>query len=100
MVVFDKKDNAAFELSEAQQKAFQSIQENLQLLDVTLLQGVTASGKTEIYIKLLEKYMQQEKQVLLLLPEIALTTQLVQRLTHFFLEKLLPNLINLAKNIQ
>jgi primosomal protein N' (replication factor Y) (superfamily II helicase) len=83
-VVFDKKEGAAFELSEAQQKAFMSIQENLELFDVTLLQGVTASGKTEIYIKLLEKYMQLEKQVVLLLPEIALTTQLVQRLTAYF----------------
>jgi len=83
-VVFDKKEGASFELSEAQQKAFLSIQENLELFDVTLLQGVTASGKTEIYIKLLEKYMQLEKQVVLLLPEIALTTQLVQRLTAYF----------------
>jgi primosomal protein N' (replication factor Y) len=51
---------------------------------VNLLHGVTASGKTEIYIKLLEQYIKAGKQVLFLLPEIALTTQLVQRLTAYF----------------
>lgn len=83
-VTFDKEDNSQFTLSEAQQVAFDSIQENFKTFDVNLLHGVTASGKTEIYIKLLEQYINDGKQVLFLLPEIALTTQLVQRLTAYF----------------
>jgi len=71
-------------LSDAQNKALQDIQESFLLKEVTLLHGVTASGKTEIYIKLIEYFLQQEKQVLYLLPEIALTTQLVTRLTAHF----------------
>ena len=83
-VTFDKDDDNQFTLSEAQQVAFDSIKENFKTFDVNLLHGVTASGKTEIYIKLLEQYIKVGKQVLFLLPEIALTTQLVQRLTAYF----------------
>lgn len=83
-VTFEKEENSNFTLSEAQQNAFDSIKKNLEEFDVSLLHGVTASGKTEIYIKLLEEYIQAEKQVLFLLPEIALTTQLVHRLTAYF----------------
>ncbi|WP_026978160.1 replication restart helicase PriA [Flavobacterium tegetincola] len=71
-------------LSSAQNKAFEEIQESFISKEVTLLHGVTSSGKTEIYIKLIEAFLLEEKQVLYLLPEIALTTQLVTRLTTHF----------------
>ena len=83
-VSFAKEEDSQFYLSDAQQVAFDGIQENFKLHDVNLLHGVTASGKTEIYIKLLEQFVHQGKQVLFLLPETALTTQLVQRLTAYF----------------
>ena len=71
-------------LSEAQQTAFNSIVSSFETKEVTLLHGVTSSGKTEIYIKLIEEYLKQDQQILYLLPEIALTTQLVSRLTAHF----------------
>ena len=83
-VHFEKSENAGFELSLPQQNALNAIQESFQQNAVTLLHGVTASGKTEVYIKLIEAYLHQEKQVLYLLPEIALTVQLVSRLTAYF----------------
>ncbi|MBA4134620.1 MAG: primosomal protein N' [Flavobacterium sp.] len=71
-------------LSKAQQNAHDGIVKTFTGKDVCLLQGVTSSGKTEIYTKLIEDYIAQGKQVLYLLPEIALTTQLVSRLTKHF----------------
>ncbi|PWA10612.1 replication restart helicase PriA [Flavobacterium laiguense] len=79
-----KSREGELQLSVAQQKAFDSIKENFEHKAVCLLHGITSSGKTEIYIKLIEEYLATGKQVLYLLPEIALTTQLVSRLrTHF-----------------
>ena len=83
-VIFEKDDDSHFMLSEPQQKAFDQIEESFVDNDITLLHGVTASGKTEIYIKLIEEQINKDKQVLFLLPEIALTTQLVQRLVAYF----------------
>ena len=71
-------------LSQAQQQAFDEIVSSFYTKEVSLLLGVTSSGKTEIYTKLIENYIAQGKQVLYLLPEIALTTQLVARLTKHF----------------
>ncbi|MFV5684305.1 primosomal protein N' [Flavobacterium sp. GB2R13] len=72
------------QLSEAQQTAFEEIKDSFTQKEVCLLHGVTSSGKTEIYIKLIEEYLETGKQVLYLLPEIALTTQLVGRLRAYF----------------
>ncbi|KQO22720.1 primosomal protein N' [Flavobacterium sp. Leaf82] len=74
-------------LSEAQSIAFESIKNNFSEKEVCLLHGVTSSGKTEIYIKLIEEYLATGKQILYLLPEIALTTQLVSRLRFYFGDK-------------
>lgn len=71
-------------LSPAQQAAFDQINWAFQTKEVCLLHGVTSSGKTEIYIKQIEEYLKTDKQILYLLPEIALTTQLVSRLTAYF----------------
>ena len=71
-------------LSQAQQQAFDEIEKSFKEKEVTLLHGVTSSGKTEIYTKLIENHISQGKQILYLLPEIALTTQLVARLTQHF----------------
>lgn len=83
-VQFEKAGNASFMLSEKQQAAFNSIKDNFEKHQVTLLHGITSSGKTEIYIKLIEEFVNSGKQVLYLLPEIALTAQLVVRLTAYF----------------
>lgn len=74
-------------LNEAQTEAFNQIETAFNTRSVGLLHGVTSSGKTEIYVQLIEKQLELGKQVLYLLPEIALTTQLVQRLQDYFGEK-------------
>jgi primosomal protein N' (replication factor Y) (superfamily II helicase) len=73
-----------FVLSPAQQKALDEVNENFANKNVCLLHGVTSSGKTQLYIKLIESYYQQGKQVLYLLPEIALTAQMIRRLQMHF----------------
>ena len=88
-VVFNgQTSNNNLQLSSTQQIAFDKIKDSLTTKEVCLLHGVTASGKTEIYIKLIEDYLLIEKQVLYLLPEIALTTQLVARLQEHFGDKI------------
>lgn len=71
-------------LSEAQNKALEEIKQSFETKNTTLLFGVTSSGKTEVYIQLIKEYLQKGRQVLYLLPEIALTTQLVSRLRKHF----------------
>ncbi|MDO8316525.1 MAG: primosomal protein N' [Flavobacterium sp.] len=79
-----KTKEEQLQLSVAQQIAFEEIKDNFTQKEVCLLHGVTSSGKTEIYIKLIEDYIATGKQILYLLPEIALTTQLVGRLRDYF----------------
>ncbi|MBN1158408.1 MAG: primosomal protein N' [Bacteroidales bacterium] len=74
-------------LNDSQQLAFQAIGKQLKDHNVVLLHGVTSSGKTEIYIHLIRKTLNKGKQVLYLLPEIALTAQMINRLRLVFGEK-------------
>ncbi len=71
-------------LNNYQEQAYGEIKEHFKSKDVVLLHGVTSSGKTEIYIKLIDEAVKQGKQVLYLLPEIALTTQIINRLHRNF----------------
>ena len=75
-------------LNEHQKMAHDEIVRSFQFKNVCLLYGVTASGKTEIYIHLIEETIRQGKQVLYLLPEIALTTQITERLQRVFGDRL------------
>lgn len=76
-------------LNPFQQKAYEQIHENFGKKEIVLLHGVTSSGKTEIYVQLIKEALQRDEQVLYLLPEIALTTQITERLKNVFGEKLL-----------
>ncbi|WP_067145714.1 replication restart helicase PriA [Pseudotamlana agarivorans] len=78
---------AAKHLNEHQETALAEIKSSFESHAVTLLHGVTSSGKTEVYVKLIEAVLQQGRQVLYLLPEIALTTQLITRLQNYFGEQ-------------
>ena len=71
-------------LSIAQLHAYNSIKNQFKEKDIVLLHGVTSSGKTEIYIHLIEEQLKQGRQVLYMLPEIALTTQIILRLKRHF----------------
>jgi primosomal protein N' (replication factor Y) len=75
-------------LDNQQSRAIAEIRKSWQEKNVTLLHGVTSSGKTEVYIHLIEEVLKQGKQVLYLVPEIALTTQLTDRLQAVFGDKL------------
>ena len=75
-------------LSPVQQDAYNQIQFSFLKKNVTLLHGVTSSGKTEIYIHLIRQALEQKQQVLYLLPEIALTVQIMSRLQRVFGDRL------------
>jgi len=73
-----------FELSEQQRAALSDVKEQFKQRDVVLLHGVTSSGKTQLYIRLIEEMISKGRQVLYLLPEIALTTHIIERLRMYF----------------
>lgn len=75
---------SSYELSQAQNESLESIKKQWEEKDVVLFHGVTGSGKTEVYVKLIQDVLEKGEQVLFLLPEIALTTQLINRLKRFF----------------
>ena len=84
-VFFENTSNTeSKKLNTHQEKALGEITEIFKKQHVTLLKGVTSSGKTELYVKLIEDVLSKGKQVLYLVPEIALTSQLVTRLQHYF----------------
>ena len=85
---FDGKSGKIKELTAHQEEAFIAIKENFKTKQTVLLKGITSSGKTEVYVKLIKKIIEEGKQVLYLLPEIALTIQLIERLQLYFGEYL------------
>ncbi len=76
--------NTIKDLSDSQFRAYSEIKDKFEEKDVVLLHGVTSSGKTEIYVKLIQEALKRGEQVLYLLPEIALTAQLISRLKKYF----------------
>ncbi|MGM5629991.1 primosomal protein N' [Apibacter raozihei] len=84
MEEYDDNIEDAFQLSEAQTKSLQEIEEQFQKFSTVVLHGITGSGKTELYFQLIEKQISQNKNSLLLLPEISITTQLVGKIQKRF----------------
>ena len=80
--------DAVKELNEYQQRALQDVLKSFEEEKVALLKGITSSGKTEVYVKLIQDCLERQQQVLYLLPEIALTTQLISRLKAYFGDKI------------
>ncbi|MEP0264116.1 primosomal protein N' [Dokdonia sp.] len=84
---FEGETHTTKQLNTHQEIALTQIKESFETQNVCLLHGVTASGKTEIYVSLIHELLSTGKQILYLLPEIALTTQLISRLQVYFGEK-------------
>ena len=80
----DSEDGASTELNTYQETALEEIDGLFETQNIVLLHGVTSSGKTEIYVKMIVSILAEGKQALYLVPEIALTSQLVQRLQKYF----------------
>ena len=88
------------QLSEPQSKALSEIHQSWMAHNTTLLHGVTSSGKTELYIHLIDYALRQGKQVLMLVPEIALTTQLSHRLQKVFGDKVMVYHSKFSDNVR
>lgn len=87
-IQFDGSTEGLKTLNSHQQKALFEIQSSFEEKEVVLLHGITSSGKTEVYTKLIDAVLKTGKQVLFLLPEIALTTQIISRLETYFGDKI------------
>ena len=89
--VLDKKEDGAllYTLNEEQSQALKKIESYFQESKTVLLHGVTSSGKTQLYVQLIKDQLEKGNQALYLLPEIALTTQLITRLKNFFKHQVL-----------
>ncbi len=87
-VSFDVETVPLKELNPVQETAYTEINNAFKVKNVALLHGITSSGKTEIYSRLIEDVLRSGKQVLYLLPEIALTTQIISRLQKYFGNKI------------
>lgn len=83
----DTEQKTISNLNQYQQEALDDIKEQFKSKDVVLLNGITSGGKTEIYIHLIREELEKGRQVLYLLPEIALTAQIIVRLKHIFGKK-------------
>lgn len=86
--VYEEAVSSIKSLSISQTKAYKSIEDQFKEKEVVLLHGVTSSGKTEIYVKLIQEALDRGEQILYLLPEIALTTQIINRLRKYFGDKI------------
>ncbi|MBT3560109.1 MAG: primosomal protein N' [Flavobacteriaceae bacterium] len=84
-----KSSNKKSNLSNNQNLAYNQIKESFRKNNIVLFNGVTSSGKTEVYIKIIQSILNGSNQILYLVPEIALTTQLVNRLSEVFSEELI-----------
>ena len=87
-VSFDQHTKKLKKLNPYQEQAFQEIKQSLETNNATLFHGITSSGKTEVYTKLIQETIDSGKQALFLLPEIALTTQIIVRLQNYFGNKI------------
>ena len=89
IAAYGKQPKSVKALSKAQSEALEQIEEGFKELKPVLLHGITGSGKTEIYVELIKRTFAKGKSALYLLPEIALTTQLIERLKVYFADQVL-----------
>jgi len=88
-ILVDDSELNTNSLTKVQEKIYEDLKEEYKAKNIALLQGITSSGKTHIYISLIEDVIKGGKQVLYLLPEISLTTQLIRRLQAYFGNKVM-----------